>query len=142
MLKVSIHVELCRKCGYCEDGRPAIERASTKCSTDLVSSCTQAIDVAIWCALGHSRVAQRTTLICAIRRPREHCSSAVYIGPPTRSLADGHSCHIAYTLGDCDVDIAEPLNPARDDVARYDCADSRGSAGHDQISRLQRDRLR
>src|SRR5450631_1817037 len=27
---------------------------------------TQASDVAIWCALGHSRVAQRTTLICAI----------------------------------------------------------------------------
>src|SRR5882724_5173701 len=27
---------------------------------------TQAIDVAIWCALGHSRVAQRTMPICAI----------------------------------------------------------------------------
>src|ERR1700730_8009620 len=27
---------------------------------------TQAIDVAIWCALDHSRVAQRTTPICAI----------------------------------------------------------------------------
>jgi hypothetical protein len=26
----------------------------------------QAIDVAIWCALGHSPVAQRTTPICAI----------------------------------------------------------------------------
>jgi hypothetical protein len=36
------------------------------CSTDLVLRRTQAIDVAIWCALGHSRVAQRTTPICAI----------------------------------------------------------------------------
>jgi hypothetical protein len=27
---------------------------------------TRAIDVAIWCALRHSRVAQRTTPICAI----------------------------------------------------------------------------
>src|SRR5882757_9533748 len=39
---------------------------STKCSTDLVLRRAQAIDVAIWCALGHSRVAQRTTPICAI----------------------------------------------------------------------------
>jgi hypothetical protein len=42
------------------------EPCSTKCSTDLVLRRAQAIDVAIWCALGHSRVAQRTTPICAI----------------------------------------------------------------------------
>jgi hypothetical protein len=41
---------------------------STRCSTDLVLRRTQAIDVAIWCALGHSRAAQRTTPICAITR--------------------------------------------------------------------------
>jgi hypothetical protein len=39
---------------------------STKCSTDLILRRAQAIDVAIWCALGHSRVVQRTTPICAI----------------------------------------------------------------------------
>jgi len=41
----------------------------------LVLKRTQAIDVAIWCALGHSRVAQRTTAICAIVLLRMNASS-------------------------------------------------------------------
>jgi hypothetical protein len=39
---------------------------STKRGNDLVLRRAQAIDVAIWCALGHWRVARRTTPICAI----------------------------------------------------------------------------